>query len=111
MDKYNIFIFGELVHDAVDEETMQDIVDDLAHQYYQEGTPHPDEIVVEYAGNDTEDWLWQKHWAAQRKKLSPNPNSPVKVVARIPSMLQPPVTKHVKCIEDKANEQISLAFI
>jgi len=55
MDRYNIFIFGELVHDAVDEESMQDIVDDLAHQYYQEGTPHPDEIVVEYAGNDTED--------------------------------------------------------
>lgn len=55
MDRYNIFIFGKLVHEAVEEETMQDIVEELAHKYYDKGTPHPDEIVVEYAGSDLED--------------------------------------------------------
>lgn len=33
---------------------MLDITQDLADQFYQNGTPHPDDIMVEYLGYDIE---------------------------------------------------------
>tara|TARA_B100001250_G_scaffold414554_1_gene453821 strand:- start:21746 stop:21922 length:177 start_codon:yes stop_codon:yes gene_type:complete len=52
IDRYNIFIQGELEYDSITEEEMFDVTQDLADKFYSEGTPHPDDVVVEYLGNE-----------------------------------------------------------
>ena len=52
MDRYDIFINGEKVHEAVSEEEMEDITFDLADEFYQVGFPHPDDVEVVYIGTE-----------------------------------------------------------
>ena len=52
MEKYNIFVSGELVHEKVPEEEMMEITQDLADDFYTKGFPHPDDVMVEYVGMD-----------------------------------------------------------
>ena len=39
----------------IDEEEMLDVTQELAEQFYRDGTPHPDDIEVKYLGLDRED--------------------------------------------------------
>lgn len=50
MDRYNILCNGRIIYKDLSEESMLDVMDDLSFKYYKEGTPHPDEIVVEFTG-------------------------------------------------------------
>jgi hypothetical protein len=52
MEKYDIYCGGRKIYSSVSEEEMMEITQDLAEQFYKTGTPHPDEIVVEYVGTD-----------------------------------------------------------
>ena len=54
MQKYDIYCQGRKIYSSVTEDEMLDITQDLADQFYQNGTPHPDDIVVEYLGYDIE---------------------------------------------------------
>jgi hypothetical protein len=48
MERYNILCNGRVIYKDLSEESMMDVLDDLSLKYYEEGTPHPDEIVVEF---------------------------------------------------------------
>jgi hypothetical protein len=50
MEQYNILCNGRAIYKDLSEESMLDIMEDLSLKYYEEGTPHPDEIVVEFVG-------------------------------------------------------------
>jgi hypothetical protein len=50
MERYNILCNGRIIYKDLSEESMLDIMDDLALKYYEEGTPHPGELVVEFIG-------------------------------------------------------------
>jgi len=54
MEKYDIYCQGRKIYSSVTEEEMLEITQELADQFYQNGTPHPDDIVVEYLGYDIE---------------------------------------------------------
>ena len=55
MEKYNIYVGDKKVHSSVSEEEMMDITQNFADDFYSVGTPHPDDVRVEYLGDDTED--------------------------------------------------------
>ena len=55
MEKYNIYVGDKKVHSSVSEEEMMDITQNFADDFYSVGTPHPDDVRVEYLGYDTED--------------------------------------------------------
>jgi hypothetical protein len=52
--KYNIRCRGRKIYSSLTEEEYFEIMEDLSIQYYQTGTPHPDEIETEIIG---------KHWS------------------------------------------------
>lgn len=54
MDLYNIYCKGEKIYSEISEEQMFDAIDDLSIEFYQQGTPHPDELVVEYIRTNQE---------------------------------------------------------
>lgn len=54
MEKYDIYCQGRKIYSSVTEDEMLDITQELADQFYLNGTPHPDDIVVEYLGYDNE---------------------------------------------------------
>jgi len=54
MERYDIYCQGKRIHASVTEEEMMDITQELADQFYSEGTPHPDDVIVEYLGFDIE---------------------------------------------------------
>ena len=41
---------GEKIRSDIDEEEMLDVTQELAEQFYRDGTPHPDDIEVKYLG-------------------------------------------------------------
>ena len=53
--KYDIYVGEQKVHASVEEEEMMDITQNFADDFYSVGTPHPDDVRVEYLGDDTED--------------------------------------------------------
>ena len=53
--KYDIYVGDKKVHSSVSEEEMMDITQTFADDFYSVGTPHPDDVRVEYLGDDTED--------------------------------------------------------
>jgi hypothetical protein len=55
MEKYNIYNVGKKIFSAVSEEKMMEITQNLADDFYKTGTPHPDDIVVEYIGCDIDE--------------------------------------------------------
>ena len=54
MEKYDIYCQGKKIYSSIDEEEMLEVTQDLADQFYAQGTPHPDDLVVEYLGFDIE---------------------------------------------------------
>lgn len=54
MQKYDIYCQGRKIYNSITEEEMLEVTQDLADQFYSEGTPHPDDIVIEYLGFDTD---------------------------------------------------------
>ena len=54
MEKYDIYCQGRKIHSSITEEEMLEITQEFADQFYKDGTPHPDDIVVEYLGHDIE---------------------------------------------------------
>tara|TARA_R100001463_G_C3476125_1_gene216421 strand:+ start:648 stop:809 length:162 start_codon:yes stop_codon:yes gene_type:complete len=52
MEKYDIYLQGEKTHSNINEEEMLDVTQDLAAQFYECGTPHPDDVEVKYLGID-----------------------------------------------------------
>tara|TARA_B100000965_G_C19603578_1_gene764763 strand:- start:27575 stop:27748 length:174 start_codon:yes stop_codon:yes gene_type:complete len=53
--KYDIYVGDKKVHSSIHEEEMMDITQTFADDFYSVGTPHPDDVRVEYLGDDTED--------------------------------------------------------
>lgn len=54
MDRYDIFVEGHRTHHAISEEEMEEVTQDLADDFYQTGTPHPESVDVIYVGSDDE---------------------------------------------------------
>tara|TARA_B100000214_G_scaffold366224_1_gene334914 strand:- start:485 stop:673 length:189 start_codon:yes stop_codon:yes gene_type:complete len=52
MELYDIYIKGSLEFKSITEEEMEEKIQELADDYYQEGFPHPDEIEVRYLGHE-----------------------------------------------------------
>tara|TARA_B000000557_G_C20655393_1_gene392314 strand:- start:46 stop:234 length:189 start_codon:yes stop_codon:yes gene_type:complete len=52
MELYDIYIKGSLEFKSITEEEMEEKIQELAEDYYQEGFPHPDEIEVRYLGHE-----------------------------------------------------------
>ena len=50
MERYDIYLEGEKIRSDIDEEEMLDVTQELAEQFYSDGTPHPDDIEVKYLG-------------------------------------------------------------
>ena len=50
MERYDIYLEGEKIRSDIDEEEMLDVTQELAEQFYRDGTPHPDDIEVKYLG-------------------------------------------------------------
>ena len=50
MERYDIYLQGEKVRSDIDEEEMLEVTQELAEQFYRDGTPHPDDIEVKYLG-------------------------------------------------------------
>lgn len=54
MDRYDIYCQGRKIYASITEDEMLEVTQELADQFYSEGTPHPDDIMVEYLGFDME---------------------------------------------------------
>jgi len=52
MEKYDIYCQGRKIYSSISEEDMLEVTQELADQFYAEGTPHPDDVYVEYLGFD-----------------------------------------------------------
>ena len=50
MEWYDIYLEGEKIRSDIDEEEMLEVTQELAEQFYRDGTPHPDDIEVKYLG-------------------------------------------------------------
>ena len=50
MERYDIYLEGEKIRSDIDEEEMLDVTQELAEQFYRDGTPHHDDIEVKYIG-------------------------------------------------------------
>jgi hypothetical protein len=49
-DKYNILCKGRKIYSSLTEEEYFDIMEDLANDFYQTGSPDPNEIETEIIG-------------------------------------------------------------
>jgi hypothetical protein len=49
-DSYNIFHRGELVHTNLTEEEYFNIMEDLSIEFYQTGSPRPEDLKTEVIG-------------------------------------------------------------
>lgn len=47
MDTYNILHQNSIIYMDLTEDDMFDIMDDLSEQYYNTGSPKPEELVIE----------------------------------------------------------------
>ena len=56
--KYNILCRGRKIYSDLTEEEYFEIMEDLSIEYYQTGTPDPDEIETEIIGNH---WSLMNH--------------------------------------------------
>jgi hypothetical protein len=54
MERYDIYCQGSKIHASITEEDMLDITQELADQFYSDGTPHPEDVIVEYLGLEIE---------------------------------------------------------
>ncbi len=51
VDKYNILCEGRKIYSSLTEEEYFDIMEDLANDFYQTGSPNPNEIQTEVIRN------------------------------------------------------------
>ena len=51
MTRYNILRDGEKLYSNLTEEEYFDIMEDLSREYYQTGSPHPNNLVTELIGD------------------------------------------------------------
>jgi hypothetical protein len=49
-ERYNILCNGRKIYSSLTQEEYFDIMEDLALQYYQSGSPSPDELETEITG-------------------------------------------------------------
>ena len=75
MEKYDIYCQGRKIYSSITEEEMMEITQELADQFYQNGTPHPDDIVVEYLGYDIEKIMTLKKSASGTKIIESHPKN------------------------------------
>jgi|TARA_B100000900_G_C20234478_1_gene575293 hypothetical protein len=54
MERYDIYCQGTKIYNSITEEEMLEITQELADQFYSDGTPHPDDVMVEYLGLEIE---------------------------------------------------------
>lgn len=52
--KYHIYCQGRKIYSDLSEESMFEVIDELSQQYSESGTPHPDDIMVEFDSNHME---------------------------------------------------------
>lgn len=48
MSNYRILCNDRVIYSNLSEEEMFEVMDDLSQQFYETGTPHPSDIMVEY---------------------------------------------------------------
>jgi len=51
---YKILCKGEVVKESLTRDEMFDVLDDLSEKFYEEGSPQPSDIVVEYDSDSQE---------------------------------------------------------
>jgi hypothetical protein len=51
-EKYNILCRGRKIHSNLTEEEYFNIMEDLSIEYYQTGSPKPEEIITEIIGEN-----------------------------------------------------------
>jgi len=49
-DRYNIYCNGRKIYSDLSEEEYFDVMEDLAHEFYEKGTPAPYELHTEIIG-------------------------------------------------------------
>lgn len=52
---YKILHNGEVLYEDLTRDEFFDAMDDLAEQYYKEGVPKPDDLVVEYDSDSNQE--------------------------------------------------------
>ena len=52
--KYHIYCQGRKIYSDLSEESMFEVIDELSQQYSESGTPHPDDIIVEFENTHEE---------------------------------------------------------
>lgn len=52
MERYNILCKGRVIYKHLTEQEYFDIMEDLAIQYYQTGSPNPSELETELIGEN-----------------------------------------------------------
>lgn len=50
-EKYNILCKGRKIYSNLSQEEYFDVIEDLAQQYYESGSPNPSEIETEIIGD------------------------------------------------------------
>lgn len=51
---YKIVHKGEVLYENLSRDEMFDVMDDLSEKFYEEGSPQPSDIVVEYQSDSQE---------------------------------------------------------
>ena len=46
-ERYNVLCNGRIMYTMLTEEEYFDVMEDLAYEFYQSGSPHPNEIETE----------------------------------------------------------------
>lgn len=52
--KYHIYCQGRRIYSELSEESMFEVIDELSQQFSESGTPHPDDIMIEYESTHEE---------------------------------------------------------
>ena len=51
-DRYDIYVDGVRTHESISEEEMEEVTQDLADEFYENGWPHPKDVEVRYLGHE-----------------------------------------------------------
>ena len=99
---YNILCNGRKIYSNLSEEEYFNIMEDLAAEFYQTGSPNPNEIKTEII----EEQPWQsKNHPAVSKKLNHFPKKRSKEWVRIQNILPLLAIKQEKNTEGKENRK------
>ena len=102
-ESYNIICKGRKIYSNLTEEEYFNTMEDLSEQFYQTGSPNPNEIETEIIGEN--EWQLKNHQVVVGSKLSNLIQRKLdKVVGLIPSIRRLLVIKLVKDIEGRENK-------